>query len=306
MISWPNDLTNPNLAIVAHDAGGAEILSSLVRRNSLTPLYVLDGPAQKIFERKLYKVTLASFDAALKQADVILSGTSWQSDLEYHAIKQAKAMGKKTIAFIDHWVNYKERFVRNFEPCLHDEIWVGDDDAERLANSIFENQTIRLIENPYFLDLKDEMAILLQSVAPPASDSFLYVCEPIKEHAKLKYGNERHWGYTEDDALRYFLKNIHTFFTQIDSICIRLHPSEPQGKYDAIVSAFDLPVTYGGKETLLQEIVKHNTIVGCETMAMVVGLLAKKRVVSSIPPGGHPCRLPQKEIEMLREKVIIK
>ncbi|MGB1984427.1 MAG: hypothetical protein ACPHOH_03080, partial [Porticoccaceae bacterium] len=43
--------------------------------------------------------------------------------------------------------------------------------------------------------------------------------------------------------------------------------------------------------------------VGCESMAMVVGLLAKKRVISAIPPGGRPCQLPQPAIENLQQLV---
>ena len=38
-------------------------------------------------------------------------------------------------------------------------------------------------------------------------------------------------------------------------------------------------------------------------MAMVVGLIAGKRVISSIPPDGHPLRLPQAGIEKLYELI---
>ena len=40
-------------------------------------------------------------------------------------------------------------------------------------------------------------------------------------------------------------------------------------------------------------------VVGCETMAMVIALIAGRRVFTSIPPGGRPCRLPQREIRPL-------
>ena len=43
-----------------------------------------------------------------------------------------------------------------------------------------------------------------------------------------------------------------------------------------------------------------DVVVGCASMAMVVGLLAKKRVICSIPPGGRMCALPQKGIEHLQ------
>jgi hypothetical protein len=36
---------------------------------------------------------------------------------------------------------------------------------------------------------------------------------------------------------------------------------------------------------------------------MVVGLIAGKRVVSCIPPGGAPCPLPQRDIELLQDLV---
>jgi hypothetical protein len=41
------------IAVVSHDAGGAEILSSWLRRCAEPYCVVLDGPAQVIFQRKL-------------------------------------------------------------------------------------------------------------------------------------------------------------------------------------------------------------------------------------------------------------
>jgi hypothetical protein len=35
-------------------------------------------------------------------------------------------------------------------------------------------------------------------------------------------------------------------------------------------------------------------------MAMVIGLIGGKRVISCIPPGGPACALPQAEIESMR------
>jgi predicted RNA methylase len=53
-------------------------------------------------------------------------------------------------------------------------------------------------------------------------------------------------------------------------------------------------------KTLLGQIQVADVVVGCASMAMVVALLAKKRVVCSIPPGGKACQLPQAEIEHLQ------
>jgi hypothetical protein len=84
---------------------------------------------------------------------------------------------------------------------------------------------------------------------------------------------------------------------------IRPHPSESPDKYDWVTRQFDLPIVRGGAKTLHEEIVESDVVVGCETMAMVVGLLAQRRVLSSIPPGGRPCTLPHPEIESLQSLV---
>ena len=42
--------------IVAHDAGGAEVVSSYVRRQNMCCVYSIEGPARKVFERKRGKV----------------------------------------------------------------------------------------------------------------------------------------------------------------------------------------------------------------------------------------------------------
>ena len=58
----------------------------------------------------------------------------------------------------------------------------------------------------------DFLKVLKETESSTSKVTILYVCEPIREHAYLKYGNERHWGYTEEDALKYFLENIPTIF----------------------------------------------------------------------------------------------
>jgi hypothetical protein len=291
------------IAVVSHDAGGAEILSSYVARQQLQCVYVLDGPARKIFERKLGGVDAQSLEGALAVADWVLSGTSWQSDLELDAIRLARSKGKRSVAFLDHWVNYRERFTRSRETQLPDEIWVGDRIALDRARAAFPDTPVTLVRNPYFLDLEDALgggALPKRPSRAGGEVNILYVSEPIRAHALLRFGDERHWGYVEEDALRYFLTNIYALGASVGRVVIRPHPSEPADKYDAIAAEFALPISRGGQDTLITEVADSDIVVGCNSMAMVVGLLAGKRVVSVIPPGGSPCVLPQPEIQSLQ------
>jgi hypothetical protein len=201
------------------------------------------------------------------------------------------------VAFLDHWINYAERFTRGNQVNLPDEIWVGDGFAETIARNVFPSVPVRVVANPYFVDLQEELARLTPRRAPSSMMSVLYVTEPLREYSLARFGHERHYGYVEEDALRYWLRNIGVLGASISRIRVRHHPSEPPDKYAWVRREFDLPIETGGSGTLVQDIAESDVVVGCESMAMVVGLIAGKRVISCIPPGGSACRLPQPEIE---------
>ena len=80
-------------AIVAHDAGGAEILSSWVRRQGRAAQHslALAGPALKVFERKLGVIENLPLDQALAKADRVLTGTGWQATLERDGLEIGRA-----------------------------------------------------------------------------------------------------------------------------------------------------------------------------------------------------------------------
>jgi hypothetical protein len=285
------------IAIVSHDAGGAEVLSSFVRRQGLQPLFVLDGPARNVFERKLGPVNVVRLDDALESCVSLLCGTSGQSDLEFRALAIARALGKHSAAFVDHWINFPERFTRGSQTNLPDEIWVGDTIAEAIARDAFPGLPLRVVANPYFADLRDEFAALPPRRPQGPSLSVLYVTEPLRAYALARHGDERHYGYVEDDALRYFLGNIGVLGAPVARIRIRPHPSEPAGKYAWVGHEWSLPIETSSERTLVADIADSDVVVGCESMALIVGLLAGRRVISCIPPGGRACRLPQSEIE---------
>lgn len=291
------------IAVVSHDAGGAEILSSYIRQQSLDCVCVLQGPARAIFRRKIGEVATSTLTEAVDGASSVLCGSGWQTDLEVEAIRLARMKGKPSVVFLDHWTNYQERFVRGGRVDLPDEIWVGDDEAWALATRMFPALKILLVDNPYMRDLRQQWQDIVSRAGVERGRSVLYVCEPMRDHSLLQYGHDRHWGYVEEDALRYCLRNIGALHASFDSIMIRPHPAEPRDKYQWAIQEFNLPLVMGGSRELLDEMTECHTVVGCESMAMVVGLLAGKRVVSCVPPGGKPCALPHARIEHLQALV---
>lgn len=295
------------LCVASHDAGGAEILASWVARQDEPCCLLLAGPAVRIFERRLGRVLKpVSLNQALQSCDRFLTGSSWQSDLEWQLIRAARAQGKPVVTFLDHWGHYRERFVRNGEEWLPNAIWTGDEEAFVMAKSLFADVLVEQVPNPYFEDVRQAVAEFAQSSptgAVPTGLRLLFVCEPLSEHGLQEFGDPMHWGYTEFDALRYFFSNLALLGTAVHAAVIRPHPSEKAGKYSAIARELaenvGIPVRVGGDRSLLQEIASCDVVAGCESMAMIVGLIAGRRVVSAIPPGGLPCSLPHKQIESL-------
>lgn len=293
------------VAIVAHDAGGAEILASYVAQNNISCKLVLDGPAVNVFKRWFESVEICTLEEALSACDWCLCGTGWQSDLEWRAIEQAHHAQKPVVAFLDHWVNYRQRFERNGVQHLPGELWVGDVDAERLAREHFPSIPVQLVANSYFIELKKKIAGLEMSKGSDHGEGkkVLFVSENISDHARLQYGDERYWGYTEFDAIEYFLANIQVLGDLVEKVVIRPHPSDISGKYDWLLDKYADIVQLSVGKPLIEEIVGADVVVGCESMALVIGLLAQKKVVSCIPPGGPVCRLPQVDILHFRELV---
>ena len=130
------------ITIASRDAGGAEILSSWVLNNPGKYRYYLSGPAIKIFKSKIRKIKISNLRQCINFSDTILSSTG-TSSFEIKAINKFKQSDKKAIAYLDHWFNYKQRFLINGKFIKVDEVWVNDDQAYKEAKKYFKNIIIK-------------------------------------------------------------------------------------------------------------------------------------------------------------------
>jgi hypothetical protein len=286
-----NGLPSGLVAVVSHDAGGAAILASYVAQEGLDSLFVLAGPAEKIFRERfngsLHTVSLLE---ALSASDWLLTGTGWQTDFEWQAIRQGRAAGKYIVTFLDHWVNYPARFVRNGITTYPDEIWVGDEYAAAIAKKSIPELPIRQLDNPYF-------SYFVNAVqrTDNANDTERRYCKNILFVSE----NINRVGFHQDDAIRYFMTNINNIGVDVFQILIRPHPSELPDKYFWAVEEFGGSVRVSSDESLDVAISWSDVVVGCTSMAMVLAVLAGRRVISCIPDEKIPFTLPFTQIEHL-------
>ncbi len=303
------------IALVSHDAGGAELVTNWARhQENIENEYLCSakGPAIDIFARNLSGFTNMPMTEVVSSADWLLSATSWQSDHEKIAIKLALDLKKHTAVYLDHWSNYKERLHVHGKQLNPKEIWVSDNYAFSIASRIFKKNKIILKDNAYLQKIKQEIITVQKDIYQQYGEAakhegarILYVAENIDEHALRSYGDHRHWGYDEKDAFRFFLDNIERIQSNIASISIRQHPSQSKNTYDWAKNESQLIVSTYSTKSLVDDIVASDIVVGVESMAMVVGLIAGKKVLSCKPAGVEKCVLPHKEIIHIRDLVDI-
>lgn len=286
-------LSQRPLVVAAHDAGACNAILGWLDRDDLQDVRAfVSGPAERLWNRAFPgQAPYPVLDEALEGARLLVSGTGWASDLEHVARKRARERKIRSIGVIDHWVNYRERFIRNGECILPDEFWVLDEMAEELARAAFPGHRITRQPNVYLLDL-------LAQITPPPGDGgdLLYVLEPARND----------WGRGtpgEFQALDYLLANLEALQLPQDvPIRLRPHPSDSAGKYDAWIRRHPGARLVVDSSTGLAEAISRATwVAGCETFALVAALAARRQVICTLPPWAPECRLPQRGLLHLKK-----
>ena len=292
MTSSPADFLRLPLAVVCHDAGAANLVIGWLRKSAGLRLRAhMQGPALPLWQAAFPDSLVISLDEALQGAAQLLSGTGWASLLEHEARVRARTRGIPVIAAVDHWVNYRERFVRIGVEMLPDEVWISDDEAFAEAMRCFPGLTVRQFPNEYLLAQVSQVHTLDAQRTTFNSEHVLYALEPIRQPWS---GNDIRAG--EFQALDYFLSRLNSLgFSAKAQIRLRPHPSDAPGKYDTWLESrrAEYDVSLAPEESLAQAVSWADCIAGCESFVLIIGLAAGKKTVSTLPPWGNSCRLPQ-------------
>ncbi|MBI4134730.1 MAG: hypothetical protein HY471_01290 [Candidatus Sungbacteria bacterium] len=297
-----------NVLVVCHDAGAAEILSAYVKKYADRFRFhcVAAGPAQKIFRRKALSSHLCLPERGVAllnrgMVDMVMCGTSWISGLERDMVQKAKARGIKSVVYLDHWTNYRERFGyprKNWQKYLPDELWVGDRYAFNLAKRYFKNQTIKLVPNQYFQEVKSAFR-LLRGKAKTKEGDILFMSEPTMLAHKTFY--EAGYMYDETDVLKKVLDYLLKKNVQ-NTIVICYHPAETKGKYKALLARYEGTLRFRKQgRNVLKDFTRAQLVIGRRSMALALAALCGRHVVSYIPDRAVAFPLPFKEIINIRD-----
>jgi hypothetical protein len=280
------------VAIVAHDAGAANIIFAwLAAEGPSKDRVAVAGPAAALWAERFGKAAGArTIEQVLDGAATLLSGTGWASDLEHEARRLARARGIRSIAVIDHWVNYRERFRRQDEEILPDALWVTDRYAVAEARLAVPECPVEERPNLYLAEQVGAAG------PPPEAGDVLFVAEPARSN----------WGGDcpgEFQALDYFMLNRSGIgIPPVTPVRLRPHPSDPVGKYDEWLASN--PGTALDRSGDMAAAVRPASwVIGLQSFALVIGLAAGRRAISALPPWAPACKLPHAEIVHMRSLI---
>ena len=307
-----SQLPETSVAVCAHDAGAASHMAAWLAPLQPQLSLCLAGPAEQLFNTRLGPASNPNqtLEQALDGALVLISGTGWESDLEHRARRLARQRGIPSVAVLDHWLNYRERFQREGEELLPDALWVADAEAAALATYAFPKVPVVQLPNYWLETLCSTVQVLRKSTAGSLKQRLparrlLYLLEPIRVPWSQGPGGASEAG--EMQGLRYFLKQLPHLIEQgwvapqheMEALALRLHPSEPEGKYDVLIAevAASWPIELDRASTLAEALAWADAAFGCETQALVAAMKCELPVWCTIPPWAPACRLPQRGIK---------
>lgn len=251
------------ICLVSHDAGGAELLSSWARSNRGNFLYNIKGPAIRIFKKKFKNFQNSNKKIIKKKTNIFITGTSKKSFHELSIIKYAKKNKIKSISIIDHWINYKERFSRNNQEILPDEIWVTDKIALNLAKKVFNIKVI-LKKNYYLMDFVKSFNNLKKK-KNKIKKMILYLTTNTNNKKR------------DLTKLNYFFRKKEYYIDKKIPVVVKIHPSENISKYNSLIKKFKF-AKFVKNDDLIQLLVKCKYVVGYNSMAMYLASKVKKKI----------------------------
>ena len=278
--------------VIAHDAGGAEIIAAYVKahKEKKFSCYV-QGPAVTIFRREHIEFKrIMNSEHAVKQVievhgdvEYVLLGTGWMTRIEARALAMAKKKGMKTVCYLESWVNYRERFgypAKGWRRCLPDEIWVGDEYALALAEKYFSSYSrVRFVPNQYFKNIKKRAILMRKQLPKPQgvlflSDAVVGVEQVLEEFLQVLLGQKI-----------------------IPKVILGLHPADARTRYDAVIKKYEpkIDIRKTREKDLVRNLLSVETVIGAETVALVSAFLVGKRSIC-VKKEGKVRRLPFREI----------
>ncbi len=273
----------PKIAVFSFDAGGSELIASLERAKSERYRFYNFSEPNAPFASLLQNENIMIISSASKMTaqlkkirpDLIITGTSWQSEMHEVFLRYAKEHAIPSLSFVDHWTPYKTRFKEH----LPDYLATFDDRSTQLAKAEGFKEVVQ-IRNYHLQELQDEF----KKIRSQEKKRVLFLSEPTAAVAKKRFGDRNYWGFDEIDIF----KEVRSFASKNNfELVVRLHPSDTKERYEAID-----PDVHFSDTSLLEDIATSKIIVGIDTIALYYAYRFGKKTLALMPTNKRSVVVP--------------
>ena len=301
------------IAAFCNDAAPSNNLVSIVKKYEKEFTWYFfaykNSPAFRIFKdagqhvAELHEKSDIENELKNTLADVVIVGTSWQNKTHLEFIKKAREFHVPSIALLEHWVNYRERFgypQDGWQENRADFVTLNDEFGYAIAQKLGFANAIKL----RFEALLDDIQ-RFQTCKNEEENSVLFISEPTKKVASTTFGDENFWGFNEFEVCEEICKNMDKFSTP--HLTIRLHPSDETQKYDYLLQKYpnlSIEIENPYETPLIESLCKNRIIIGIDGFVLFEAMVLGKLSISLIPSLKRECVVPifeQNKITTLKD-----
>jgi hypothetical protein len=285
-------LPGRHMAFVFSDPAGANACMGFARLGK-----AFEGRSSLLFCNKRYdtkemenlQVVNEVPDFKALGIDCVFAGTSHPESsgyFELQCIREAKQAGIRTISFVDHWVNFRLRFLdENKKMLLPNEVWVLDEKARELAiEEGLPEHILRINRNPYHEYLEylwkpafEGKAYLDELHISKKGFHILFAPDPLS----LRDGKQIA-GFTEDEALEQLLQVLSDLEFPVQLI-VKCHPLQPVKILEEAVKKAKVPVHIITSADTLELVNASDLVIGFYSNLLLEANALGRKVIRFFP-----------------------
>ena len=247
------------IAFVCREVGPARYLLALQQHLDAKILWCGSQVTVPLFEAE--RGTVTGLDYAITEANLVVSAVSVGEGIDKSAIRISRESGLPSIAIVEHWSWFRERFFVDGIPVLPDLILVNDSIALNLAiEAGLPPNILKVAGNPVLENLANSQPKRSREIKlAEQSKTVVFVSESLA--AEKAVGLLPRMRFTEYDVLNAILR----YRDPLDRVIVKLHPAENLTKY----SHFGPDIEMLG-QTSIQELAEiSDVVIGLGSMLLL-------------------------------------
>ena len=263
-----------------NDSGPANYISSLILKSSIDYICIGSSISEKDFQKNGIKYLNSDEFINYSKIKLIITGTCLGAGIDKLYLNIGKQKGIKTIAIIEHWSLYLERFKLNNSFIYPDYIFLNDEIAlkESINDGLPEDKLI-ISGNPYLCDLS-KRKLKAENIHTWRYNNnlndkrvFTFISESFKEDFK----HNNHQGFDEYEVISLIMEMMSEFSFQL---LIRKHPSETDNKYCELIGE-NVKID---QNSSFDSIIEHSDyIIGMGSIFLIEASMFRKDIISFRP-----------------------